>query len=176
VQGGDRLLVTGPNGAGKSTLLKLLAGHLAPTFGDLHVHPGARITFLSQEVPQWPTELTAHEIHRRHVDALRSCGLIRTESSAASLTGSGLLEPRAARTPVGQLSEGQQRRLHLALCLAEQPDLILLDEPTNHLSAVLVDELTIAVRETDMAVIIATHDRQMLQDLSAWPVLELAPS
>ena len=75
--------------------------------------------------------------------------------------------------PVGRLSQGQQRRLHLALCLAERPDLLMLDEPTNHLSATLVDELTEALRATRSAVVVATHDRQMLRDLSDWPRLEL---
>ena len=72
------------------------------------------------------------------------------------------------------MSQGQQRRLHLALCLAEQPDLLMLDEPTNHLSAALVDELTDAIRETRAAVVVATHDRQMLRDLTDWPRLELS--
>ena len=71
------------------------------------------------------------------------------------------------------MSQGQQRRLHLALCLAEQPDLLLLDEPTNHLSAGLVDELTEAITQTSCAVVVATHDRQLLRDLAAWPRIHL---
>ena len=49
----------------------------------------------------------------------------------------------------------------------------MLDEPTNHLSATLVDELTEALRATRSAVVVATHDRQTLRDLSDWPRLEL---
>ena len=74
------------------------------------------------------------------------------------------------------MSQGQQRRLHLALCLAEQPDLLLLDEPPNHLSAALVDELTEALEEASCAVVVATHDRQLLRDLAAWPRLHLSAS
>ena len=51
----------------------------------------------------------------------------------------------------------------------------MLDEPTNHLSAHLVDELTEHVRSTTAAVVVATHDRQMLHDLGDWPGLELTP-
>ena len=72
------------------------------------------------------------------------------------------------------MSQGQRRRLHLALCLAERPDLLLLDEPTNHVSASLVDEMTQALRSTGSAVVVATHDRQMLRDLTDWPVLHLS--
>ena len=48
-----------------------------------------------------------------------------------------------------------------------------MDEPTNHLSAALVDELTRAVRRTPAAVVVATHDRQLLADLADWPRLDL---
>ncbi len=168
--GGDRLLLTGPNGAGKSTLLGVLAGHLAPTCGTLDVHRDARVALLSQEVPRWNAGHTAHQAYQVHVDRLRSRGL---QGQAPSLSGTGLLDAVALRTPVGRLSEGQQRRLHLAMCLAARPDLLMLDEPTNHLSIALVDELTQALATTSCAVVVATHDRQMLIDLSGWPRLQL---
>ncbi|GKQ37887.1 AAA family ATPase [Streptomyces sp. A012304] len=71
---------------------------------------------------------------------------------------------------------GQQRRLDLALALAARPHVLLLDEPTNHLSVSLVDELTEALRATDAAVVLATHDRQLRRDLRTWPHLELSPT
>ncbi|SNY33491.1 ATP-binding cassette domain-containing protein [Paractinoplanes atraurantiacus] len=143
VDGGDRLLVTGPNGAGKSTLLALLAGKLEPTAGT--VRRSHRIAFVEQEV-------SAVQAPREHF---------------------GLLDAEALRTPVDRLSLGQQRRLDLAAHLAARPDLLIFDEPTNHLSAALVDELTEALRATPAAVIVATHDRQLLSDLSDWPTLAL---
>ncbi len=164
--GGDRLLLTGPNGSGKSTLLAVLAGTLAPTTGRRLLHTGARMSVLSQEVPDWPAEMTAHQLVERE--------LARGESrGAVSLEGLGLLDRRALTTPVSRMSQGQQRRLHLALCLVRRPDLLVLDEPTNHLSSGLVDELTEALQSTRAAVVVATHDRQMLRDLSRWPRVEL---
>ncbi|BFO17930.1 hypothetical protein SHKM778_43180 [Streptomyces sp. KM77-8] len=71
------------------------------------------------------------------------------------------------------MSQGQRRRLDLALALSGRPTLLLLDEPTNHLSASLVDELTEAVRNTCAAVVVATHDRQLLRDLADWPRLRV---
>ena len=76
---------------------------------------------------------------------------------------------------MSRLSQGQQRRLHLAMCLAADPDLLLLDEPTNHLSSSLVDDITTELSQTSCAVIVATHDRQMLTDLASWPHLSLDP-
>ncbi|MEJ2865580.1 ATP-binding cassette domain-containing protein [Actinomycetospora sp. OC33-EN07] len=147
---GDRLVVTGGNGAGKSTLLAVLAGQLAPTTG--HMTRSPRIALLTQEVPAW-----VGTADTRGIGAL------------------GLLDREAMRTPVDRMSEGQHRRRHLALVLATEPDLVLLDEPTNHLSATLVDELTAALRETGAAVVVATHDRQMLRDLDDWPRRHLRP-
>ena len=172
LDGGDRLVITGANGAGKSTLLTVLAGRLTPTTGHVHRHPTARVAFLSQEVPDWPAELTAHQIYEQHQAQLASdaTGSVRARVSASR---TGLLEARSWRTPVSRMSQGQQRRLHLALCLAEEPDLLLLDEPTNHLSGTLVDELTEALRDASCAVAVATHDRQLLRDLKAWPRLDL---
>jgi macrolide transport system ATP-binding/permease protein len=173
LNGGDRLLITGPNGAGKSTLLGVLTGAIGPTSGGVHRSSGARVGHLLQEVPSWPPELQAHEVYRRHAERLVVRRVV-AESDVIPLRSTGLVDGEAARTPVGRMSQGQQRRLHLALCLAERPDLLILDEPTNHLSSLLVDELTEALQHTPAAVVIATHDRQMLADLASWPRLSIA--
>jgi macrolide transport system ATP-binding/permease protein len=152
VDGGDRLLVTGPNGAGKSTLLALLAGRLQPTDGT--VQRNRTVAFVTQEVPEWPPGVTGRQV-------------------LDGRPASGLLDAETLRTPVDRMSLGQQRRLDLAVHLAGKPELLIFDEPTNHLSAALVDELTAALRATSAAVIVATHDRQLLADLADWPRLQL---
>ncbi|MFI8932623.1 ABC-F family ATP-binding cassette domain-containing protein [Streptomyces sp. NPDC053474] len=172
LDGGDRLLVTGPNGAGKSTLLAVLAGALAPTDGYVRTARGARVVRLTQETAGQDPALTAREAHARHVGRLVAGGALR-DADAVPLDALGLLDAEALRTPVGRMSQGQRRRLDLALALAGRPGLLLLDEPTNHLSAALVDELTDAVRGTSAAVVVATHDRQLLRDLADWPRLEI---
>lgn len=157
--GGERLLLTGPNGAGKSSLIALLSGGLEPSTGRVITHNGARVVLLSQENPaEWDEEKTGAQLFQRFDMPLSSLGL---------------LDRATANIAVKRMSQGQQRRLHLAMCLAQRPDVLLLDEPTNHLSAPLVDAMTRALKETNSAVVVATHDRQMLKDLGEWPVLEL---
>lgn len=168
VEGGDRLVLSGPNGVGKSTLLAVLAGRIEPNGGTVSRHAGSRIVLLSQEVPEWNSAAPAHRVFSDH---LAKNG--RTRDDAPSLSSLGLLDAASAGSPVGRLSQGQQRRLQLAMCLAERPDLLMLDEPTNHLSSSLVDELTEAVQATWAAIVVATHDRQMLSDLEPWPRLKL---
>jgi macrolide transport system ATP-binding/permease protein len=170
---GDRLVVTGENGAGKSTLLDVLAGRTDPTAGRVTRAATTRLGHLSQEVPAWglgaDVRATAREVFDRHVARLPD-----PPGEVAGPGGLGLLEREALRTPVARLSEGQRRRLHLALVLAARPVVVLLDEPTNHLSASLVDELTQALRTTGAAVVVATHDRQVLRDLADWPRFHLS--
>ncbi|MEW2356028.1 ABC-F family ATP-binding cassette domain-containing protein [Spirillospora sp. NPDC029432] len=168
---GDRLVVTGANGAGKSSLLAVLAGVLEPDTGTVHRKRGARIRLLSQESPE-PSDRRAHEVYDAAVNRLVSSGELQ-ESDRLGLAQLGLLPSSAARRPVNELSIGQQRRLDLAILLAARPHVVLLDEPTNHLSMTLVEELTQALSETTAAVVVATHDRQLLRDTATWPALRL---
>ncbi|SNR52179.1 macrolide transport system ATP-binding/permease protein [Actinomadura mexicana] len=172
LDGGDRLLVTGPNGAGKSTLLAVLAGSLHPTSGRLWRANGARVALITQETTEHDPELTAREVYTRHAGRLVARAALR-DADIVPLGALGLLDSAAMRTPTARMSQGQRRRLDLALALAGRPGLILLDEPTNHLSSALVDELTDAIRDTGATVVVATHDRQLLRDLADWPRLEI---
>lgn len=163
---GDRLLITGANGTGKSTLLDILTGRLDPSSGEVHRHPQARVELLSQEVPEWNAADTAARVFEDY--ALRS-----SLSGDLTLQDLGLLSADDSTAPVHRLSQGQQRRLQLAMCLAVEPDVLILDEPTNHLSASLVDELTESFGTASAALIVVTHDRQMLADLADWPRLDI---
>jgi ATP-binding cassette ChvD family protein len=70
------------------------------------------------------------------------------------------------------LSGGERRRVALCMALLEKPDLLLLDEPTNHLDAETVQWLEAALREYPGTVIIVTHDRYFLDNITKW-ILEL---
>jgi len=74
--------------------------------------------------------------------------------------------------PVHQLSGGERRRVALCMALLEKPDLLLLDEPTNHLDAETIQWLEQALREYAGTVIIVTHDRYFLDNVTRW-ILEL---
>ncbi len=73
---------------------------------------------------------------------------------------------------IGTLSGGEKRRVALCKALLERPDLLLLDEPTNHLDAETVDWLEAQLREYPGTVIIVTHDRYFLDNVTKW-ILEL---
>ncbi len=169
---GGRLVVTGPNGVGKSTLLRVAAGDLHADTGTVRRPSNIRLAFLRQETTL-PPDRRASEVYATHVDALVAGGTIQP-GEAVGLSQLGLLRTRESSKRIGELSVGQQRRLDLALVLATKPHVLLLDEPTNHLSIAIVDELTDALNATQAAVIVSTHDRQLLRDVNDWPSLRLA--
>jgi ATP-binding cassette ChvD family protein len=73
---------------------------------------------------------------------------------------------------VSTLSGGEVRRVALCKLLLEKPDLLLLDEPTNHLDAESVAWLERHLREYEGTVVIVTHDRYFLDNVTGW-ILEL---
>jgi macrolide transport system ATP-binding/permease protein len=147
----SRILITGPNGAGKSSLLSVLAGRLALSAGELLRRRGMRIGLLEQDVRWADATLTARWIYDRALGEQRA--------EATPLVSLGLVAPRDVDRAAGDLSIGQQRRLALALIIANPPHLFLLDEPTNHLSLALASELEEALGSYPGAVVVASHDR-----------------
>ena len=77
-----------------------------------------------------------------------------------------------ADSAVGHLSGGEKRRVALCKLLLEKPELLLLDEPTNHLDAESVAWLEQTLKEYQGAVLVVTHDRYFLDNVTGW-ILEL---
>jgi macrolide transport system ATP-binding/permease protein len=163
VDAGAKVLVTGPNGVGKSTLLQLLHGSLQPTTGTVQRAAAARTALLAQDTVLPDPTRSARTIYEAVLGPERA--------EATPLASLGLLAGRDLDRPAAALSVGQQRRLALALVLADPPAVLLLDEPTNHLSLALAEELEAALGTTAGAVVLASHDRWLRR---RWSGAELA--
>ena len=144
----DRLMIVGPNGAGKSTLLHIMAGLLTPHAGDVRRATNIRVKLLRQDVAFRDDNLTPRQIYEETLGP-----------DAAPLLSLGLVPPKAIDRPLGLLSLGQQKRVALALIVADPPEILLLDEPTNHFSLSLLEELESALHATPGGVVVASHDR-----------------
>ena len=153
---GEKWLITGPNGAGKSTLLNVLAGCLPPTTGQVTRSADDRVEVLAQEtaLPDPRGRGAGRTVREVYADIV---GTDRAEH--VPLSTFGLLAGRDHSRPVSELSVGQQRRLALAVLLADPPAVLLLDEPTNHFSLNLVTALEEALVEYPGTVVITSHDR-----------------
>ena len=190
--------VLGVNGAGKSTLLKIMAGIDKEFTGEGFVAEGARVGYLPQE-PQLDPALTVRENVMQGVAAktailerYNELAMNYSDETADEMTrlqdeieAKGLwdldaqveLAMDALGCPpddaaVDKLSGGERRRVALCRLLLEQPDLLLLDEPTNHLDAETVNWLEGHLRNYPGAILIVTHDRYFLDNVTGW-ILEL---
>jgi len=147
VSPGEHLLVAGANGSGKTTLLRVLAREIEPTSGWVDISAG-RVGLLPQDVRYRTPERTPHQLYAE-----------LAPDASVGLGSLGLLHPRELGRSVGVLSLGQQRRLALAIVIAQRPDLLLLDEPTNHLSLTLAGELEAALAASPVTTVVTSHDR-----------------
>src|ERR1700720_3208818 len=153
---GERLCLVGRNGSGKSTLLKIAAGLIESDSGTRFIQPGATIRYLPQE-----PDFTGFATTRAFVEAGLAPGDDRHRAhyllSQLGLDG----EEATAR-----LSGGEARRAALARVLAPAPDILLLDEPTNHLELPAIEWLEAELEAARTALVIVSHDRRFLQNLS----------
>ncbi len=190
--------VLGVNGSGKSTLLKIMAGLDKEYTGEAWVAEGARVGYLEQE-PQLDPKLSVRENVMQGVakqkailDRYNELAVNYSDETADEMTklqdeieAQGLwdLDSKvdqamdALRCPpddadVTKLSGGERRRVALCRLLLDQPELLLLDEPTNHLDAESVSWLEGHLRNYPGAILIVTHDRYFLDNVTGW-ILEL---
>src|SRR5205809_4773455 len=190
--------VLGVNGSGKSTLLRIMAGIDTDFSGEAWVAEGANVGYLEQE-PQLDAAKTVRENvmegvapQKAILQRYNDLAMNYSDETADEMTklqdeieAKGLwdldskvdLAMDALRCPpdsadVSKLSGGERRRVALCRLLLEQPELLLLDEPTNHLDAESVLWLEGHLRSYPGAILIVTHDRYFLDNVTGW-ILEL---
>jgi len=152
----ERLCLVGRNGSGKSTLLKIAAGLIEPDSGERFAQPGATIRYLAQE-----PDLSGFATTLAYVES----GLGPSDDpyrASALLNELGL----SGEESPANLSGGEARRAALAHVLAPEPDILLLDEPTNHLDLPAIEWLEGELKRLRSAMVLISHDRRFLQNLS----------
>jgi ATP-binding cassette subfamily F protein 3 len=154
---GSRVGLLGRNGAGKSTLVKLLAGGIGLLAGERREGRNLNIGYFAQHQLE---QLRPEESPIQHLIRLEPA--TREQELRDYLGG---FDFRGAQTtaPCGRFSGGEKARLALALLIRQRPNLLLLDEPTNHLDLEMREALTLALQETEAAVVIVSHDRHLLR-------------
>ena len=193
--------VVGVNGSGKSTLLKIMAGIDKEFSGEAKAAEGTKMGYLEQEphlddklnvwenVISWCEEkklvdrfnAVAVEMGENYTDELmEEMTALQEKIDAADawdIDSKIEMAMEALRCPpndwpVDKLSGGEKRRVALCRLLLSKPDMLLLDEPTNHLDAESVAWLQHHLTEFPGCVILVTHDRYFLDQVTKW-TLEL---
>ncbi len=190
--------VLGVNGAGKSSLLRIMAGLDTEYSGEAWAAKGATVGYLAQE-PELDAGLDvrgnimqALAGPQAILDRYNELAMNYSDETAAEMAdlqdaidaqnlwdldarlemAMEALRCPAGSADVGTLSGGERRRVALCRLLLGEPDLLLLDEPTNHLDAETVAWLERHLSAYKGAVLIVTHDRYFLDNVTGW-ILEL---
>ena len=179
--------IIGPNGAGKSTLLNVCVGLLKPDSGSVTFNGGINVIGKSPheinqmglarvfQTPEIFPDLSLLEnvmipaFSKRdgafHLQLFRSLASeTKITQEAKEVLASVGMEAKADET-AGSLSRGDKRRLELAMCLIQHPDLLLLDEPTAGMARHDTNktiELLKQIKEGGMTKIIIEHDMHVV--------------
>lgn len=155
LQEGDKVGIIGINGTGKSTLLKIAAGLEEADSGQVTCQNGLRISYLPQD-PEFPREATVASYALDDVQ--------ETDWKVQSMLNQLGIPRLDAR--LDELSGGQKRRVAMAKAFSAEADVLLLDEPTNHMDEAMLDWLEQYLRAFKGAVLMVTHDRYFLDQVS----------
>ena len=195
---GAKIGVVGLNGAGKSTLLRIMAGDETEFLGEAWAADGVSVGFLPQEPQLNPaTDVTGNVMEgvaekKAKLERYNELAMNYSDETADEMAklqdeidAQGLWDldaqveqaMDALRCPPGDasvdtLSGGEKRRVALCRLLLAKPDILLLDEPTNHLDAESVAWLEHHLRDYPGTVVMITHDRYFLDNITEW-TLEL---
>ena len=172
VETGEIVLIAGANGAGKTTLLRLCAGLLPLRSGAAEVL-GVDLA-VDRRAIRRSLALVGHEtfcyddlnVHDNIRFAARAAGHSFADADAAL---DRLALHRVAKVAHGRLSQGQRRRVALAIALARDPRLLLLDEPHAGLdeeSRAVLAEVVRAAPAEGRTVLIASHELEIARKLS----------
>ncbi|WP_328810188.1 ABC-F family ATP-binding cassette domain-containing protein [Rhodococcus sp. NBC_00294] len=164
---GERIGLVGVNGSGKTTLLRTIAGELEPAKGRRIEGTTVRIGWLRQELDDLPVGMRVLEAVQ---DVAERIQLGDREISAGQLAERLGFTPARQRTPVGDLSGGERRRLQLTRVLMSEPNVLLLDEPTNDLDIDTLQQLEDLLDGWAGTMIVISHDRYLIERVcdSTW--------
>ena len=155
--------VIGPNGAGKTTLFKLIMGLEKQDNGDFEVGETVKIAYVDQNHKDLDPEKTVYEVISGGVESFRMGGKdmnARAYLSKFNFTGAD------QEKKIGVLSGGERNRLHLAMALKEEGNVILLDEPTNDIDVNTLRALEEGLENFAGCAVVVSHDRWFLDRIA----------
>ena len=155
--------VIGPNGAGKTTLFKLIMGLEKQDNGEFEVGETVKIAYVDQNHKDLDPEKTVYEVISQGVESFRMGGKdmnARAYLSKFNFTGAD------QEKKIKVLSGGERNRLHLAMALKEEGNVILLDEPTNDIDVNTLRALEEGLENFAGCAVVVSHDRWFLDRIA----------
>ena len=157
-----KLGLLGPNGSGKSTLLRTLAGEIKPDSGTVTRADGLRAVMFEQGRSSLDLSIPLRQALCPNGDTVTYGG---RQLHVAAGAQRFLFHPEQLDIELSALSGGERARVRVAQLMLQPADLLLLDEPTNDLDIPSLEALEDSLEEFPGAVILVTHDRDLMDRL-----------
>ena len=155
--------VIGPNGAGKTTLFKLIMGLEKQDKGEFEVGETVKIAYVDQNHKDLDPEKTVYEVISGGVETFRMGGKdMNARAYLSKFNFSGADQEKKIKV----LSGGERNRLHLAMALKEEGNVILLDEPTNDIDVNTLRALEEGLENFAGCAVVVSHDRWFLDRIA----------
>ena len=151
--------VIGPNGTGKTTLFRMIMGLEQPTSGTFTVGQTVKLAYVDQQHASIDPEKTVYEVISQNSDLITLGNRqVNARAYVARFNFTGADQEKKC----GVLSGGERNRLHLALALKEEGNVILLDEPTNDIDVNTLRALEDGLENFAGCAVVISHDRWFL--------------
>lgn len=160
IERGERVAFVGQNGQGKTTLAKIIVNQLNHSEGELKLGHNVQIGYYAQN------QSDTLDGKMTLLETMEKFSPPEMRTKLRSILGAFLFSGEDAEKKVSVLSGGERARLALACLLLRPFNLLVLDEPTNHLDIISKDVLKEALRAYDGAMIVVSHDREFLSELT----------
>ncbi|NHB69305.1 energy-dependent translational throttle protein EttA [Perlabentimonas gracilis] len=155
--------IIGPNGAGKTTLFRLIMGLETPDKGTFDVGKTVKLAYVDQQHSAIDPEKTVFEVISGGLDFVMLGGRqVNARAYVARFNFTGADQEKKC----GVLSGGERNRLHLALALKEEGNVILLDEPTNDIDVNTLRALEEGLENFAGCAVVISHDRWFLDRIA----------
>ena len=155
--------VIGPNGAGKTTLFRLIMGLEAPDSGSIVIGDTVKLSYVDQQHKSIDPEKTVYQTIANDSDFVK---LGNREMPARSYVSRFNFSGADQEKKCGILSGGERNRLHLALTLKDEGNVILLDEPTNDVDVNTIRALEEGLENFAGCAVVVSHDRWFLDRIA----------
>ena len=155
--------VIGPNGAGKTTLFRLMMGYEQPDSGTFSVGETVKIAYVDQQHKQIDPDRTVYETIADNSEFVR---LGNREVNARAYISRFNFSGADQEKKCGVLSGGERNRLHLALTLKDNANVLFLDEPTNDVDVNTIRALEEALDSFAGCAVVVSHDRWFLDRIA----------
>ncbi|MCQ2139958.1 MAG: energy-dependent translational throttle protein EttA [Bacteroidales bacterium] len=155
--------VIGPNGAGKTTLFRLIMGLEQPDSGSIEIGETVKLSYVDQQHKSIDPEKTVYQTIANDSEFVK---LGNREVAARTYVSRFNFSGADQEKKCGILSGGERNRLHLALTLKDEGNVILLDEPTNDVDVNTIRALEEGLENFAGCAVVVSHDRWFLDRIA----------